>query len=222
VSGDLIDIAARVVFTLVPMILSLTVHEFAHAWSAKRLGDDTAERLGRLTLNPVAHVDPIGTLLLPIILLVWAGGFMFGWAKPVPVNPVRFTRKLSMRTGMLLVSAAGPISNIVLAVSSTAILAASLHVESLAAPAVVTDLLARMITINIALALFNLIPVSPLDGQKVLLGLLSGDAATAYERFSYQYGSWLLMGVMIFGGRIIAGPFQFVLQGLLGLFGLAA
>src|SRR5215471_12296793 len=97
---------------LVPLLLSLTVHEWAHAWSAYRLGDDTAAKLGRLTLNPIAHIDPIGTLILPLL------GVPFGWAKPVPVVASRFRRGVNMTTGMMITAAAGPLSNVVLAVLS--------------------------------------------------------------------------------------------------------
>ena len=99
---------------LIPLILSLSVHEWAHAWAAWRLGDDTARLLGRMTLNPIAHVDPLGTLLLPML------GVPFGWAKPVPVNPLRF-RNVSMPIGMMLTAAAGPISNVVLALGAAAL-----------------------------------------------------------------------------------------------------
>src|SRR5262252_9131058 len=101
---------------LVPLLLSLTVHEWAHAYSAHRLGDDTAERQGRLTLNPIPHIDLVGTLLLPLL------GVPFGWAKPVPVNPARFKRTVNMRTGMLITAAAGPFSNLVLAILAAVIL----------------------------------------------------------------------------------------------------
>ena len=105
------------VLNWIPVLLSLAVHEWAHAWSARRLGDDTADRLGRVTMNPFAHVDMMGTLLLPLL------GIPFGWAKPVPVNPVRFRREFSMVKGTLLVAAAGPISNVFLASICLAILA---------------------------------------------------------------------------------------------------
>src|SRR5580700_1620810 len=95
---------------LIPLILSLTVHEWAHAYSAFRLGDDTAARMGRMTFNPIPHIDPFGTILCPLL------GIPFGWAKPVPVNPTRFRRDVSMRTGMMITAAAGPISNLLLAV----------------------------------------------------------------------------------------------------------
>src|SRR5215831_21359818 len=97
---------------LIPLLLSLTVHEWAHAWSAYRLGDDTASMQGRLTLNPIAHIDPIGTLILPLL------GVPFGWAKPVPVNPTRFRRGVNMSRGMMITAAAGPLSNVALAVLS--------------------------------------------------------------------------------------------------------
>src|SRR5580698_8792478 len=100
---------------LIPLILSLTVHEWAHAYSAFRLGDDTAARQGRLTLNPIPHIDPFGTILCPLL------GIPFGWAKPVPVNPVRFNREISMRAGMMITAAAGPLSNLVLAVLCSAL-----------------------------------------------------------------------------------------------------
>src|SRR5579872_3573193 len=99
--------------TLVPLVLSLTVHEWAHAYSAFRLGDDTAARMGRMTLNPIPHIDPIGTILLPML------GIPFGWAKPVPITPTRFRRDISMRAGIMITAAAGPLSNLVLAVLCT-------------------------------------------------------------------------------------------------------
>jgi Zn-dependent protease len=208
------------VMVLVPMILSLTVHEFAHAWSAKKLGDPTAEAEGRLTLNPVAHIDPMGTIILPIILIISNAGFFFGWAKPVPVNPMRFTRKVTMRTGMLIVAAAGPLSNLVLATISVTVIAVLFHGGALGDLPMLRELLVRMLSINVALAVFNMIPVGPLDGQKVLTGLLKGETATRFERFNHQYGSWLLIAVIIFGGRLIAVPYAFILEGLLAVFGL--
>jgi len=146
---------------LIPLVLSLTVHEFAHAWSAYRLGDDTAARMGRLTLNPLAHIDPIGTILLPLLRVP------FGWAKPVPVNPARFRRDVSMSTGMMITAAAGPASNIVLAVVCTVAFA----LLSRLAPGALeaggggpAALLMRLIQMNVALGIFNLIPLPPLDG----------------------------------------------------------
>jgi Zn-dependent protease len=218
--NDLIHQIAQAGLVLVPMILSLTVHEFAHAFTAKKLGDDTAQMMGRLTLNPLAHIDLVGTIILPVVLLVWGGGFFFGWAKPVPVNPARFNRKISMRSGMMLTAAAGPLSNLVMATICTAMAALAYHNGWLNGLVFTRDLIGRMVLINIGLAVFNMIPVSPLDGQKVVSGFLSGNTALSWERFNLQYGWMLLMGVMIFGSRVIAIPFAVVLGGLITLFGV--
>ncbi len=218
--NNLIHEIAKVGLVLVPMILSLTVHEYAHAWSARKLGDDTAKMMGRLTLNPMAHIDLLGTVILPIFFTLWGGGFFFGWAKPVPINPARFTRRITMRTGMMLTAAAGPLSNLVLATLSVAFMAFAYHQGWLSGLVTTRDLLARLVMVNVSLAVFNLIPVGPLDGQKVVSGFLSGNTALAWERFNQQYGSWLILGVMAFGSRIIAIPFALVLGSLLQLFGL--
>src|SRR5512143_149477 len=103
-----------IIVSLIPLILSLAFHEYAHAWTAHRFGDDTAERAGRLTMNPLVHVDPIGTILLPLALSLSGAGFMFGWAKPVPVNPARFRRDVRMGPGMAWTAAAGPLANVAL------------------------------------------------------------------------------------------------------------
>ncbi|MGC4116659.1 MAG: site-2 protease family protein [Myxococcales bacterium] len=193
------------VMMLVPMILSLTVHEFAHAWSAAKLGDDTAERMGRLTLNPLSHIDLIGTILLPLM------GIPFGWAKPVPVNPVRFNRKVTMSTGMMITAAAGPISNMILAVLCTVIYGLLIRyapqtlVSQSTGDTGVSLLLQLGITINVALALFNLIPVPPLDGSRVVDGLIPARMRSRWENFT-RLAPFLLIGVMVFGGVLIRGP----------------
>lgn len=211
----------KAVMVLVPMILSLTVHEFAHAAAAKYLGDDTAERAGRLNLNPVSHIDPIGTVALPMMLLLVGGGFFFGWAKPVPVNPARFNRRVTIRTGMMITAAAGPAANLVLATLCQATLAVGFHSNALGAyPEPVLALLMRMLAINVGLAIFNMIPVYPLDGQKVLVGLLKPDTAIRFERFNLRYGSLLMMGLMLFAGRIMTFPFLLTLSGLASVFGM--
>lgn len=194
---------------LVPLLLSLTVHEFAHAWSAWRLGDDTAARRGRLTLNPISHIDPFGTLLLPLL------GVPFGWAKPVPIDPAQFTRKLSMRTGMMVTAAAGPISNILLAVLSTLAygLLFRFSPETVSGRSATAALLGMMIQINVVLALFNMLPVYPLDGSRVVDGLLPARMRPAWENIN-RFAPFLLLGVIVFGGSIIRGPRMFV-DGLL-------
>ncbi len=218
------NIILNIVMVLVPMILSLSVHEAAHAAAAYWLGDDTAKQMGRLTLNPAAHIDPVGTLLLPVAIVIMQGAVpgipFFGWAKPVPFNPIRFRKTVNMRTAAMIVAAAGPISNIVLAIVSVAFLSVAHHM-GIDLPRSVFALLLQMLSINIALAVFNMIPVYPLDGQKVLAGVLSHEMALSFERFNARYGSMLLIGVVLFGGRLIGGPFTFVFSTLISVFGLA-
>lgn len=186
---------------LIPLILSLTVHEFAHAWSAWKLGDDTAEREGRLTLNPLVHIDPIGTFLLPML------GIPFGWAKPVPVNPTRFRREVNMSTGMMLTAAAGPLSNVLLAMASAVSYGLTLRwaPDVLLANPGLRELLWLVMVMNVGLALFNMLPVPPLDGSRVVEGLLPYRLRGVWERV-LQAGPLLLLVVIFFGGRLIAGP----------------
>ncbi|HHO51244.1 MAG TPA: site-2 protease family protein [Deltaproteobacteria bacterium] len=160
-------LAARLLF-LIPLILSLSVHEWAHAWTALQLGDDTAQRQGRLTLDPLAHIDPVGTVLLPLI------GVPFGWARPVPVEPTRFDTGVSMRAGMLLTALAGPLSNGVLAIGALGLsLGLEASVPALVAPGSAgRGLLDAMVLINVLLGLFNLLPIPPLDGSRIVDGLL--------------------------------------------------
>ena len=151
-------------FVFVVIILSAVFHEYAHGWAAYQLGDDTAEKEGRLTLNPIAHIDPFGTLLLPLVLLFTAGIFI-GWAKPVPYNPYQLSDK---KYGELKVAIAGPATNIILAVmlGLVARLGGVLGLSGIA-----LELFAFAAYVNIFLALFNLIPVPPLDGSKVFATL---------------------------------------------------
>ncbi len=164
-----VDTIREVVMVLVPMVLALSVHEYSHARVAFWLGDRTAKSMGRLTLNPLAHVDPIGTLLLPIITVVTGSNFFIGWAKPVPVNPVSFSRRFSMRKGMMITAAAGPASNIVFALASIVAFGLCLRFGMTYEHALL-QLLVRLIQINFVLAIFNLIPLPPLDGGKILSG----------------------------------------------------
>jgi Zn-dependent protease len=165
----------KIILVLVPMLLCLSIHEYAHAASAWWLGDDTASRQGRMTLNPISHIDIFGTLLLPILFVVSNSSFFFGWAKPVPVNPVRFTRhfkgkRVTMATGMMITAAAGPASNLVFGFLSALALKASVTMGVTDGP--IFTLLLRLLQINYILAIFNLLPLPPLDGSKVLAGIL--------------------------------------------------
>ncbi len=189
-----------------PILFALTIHEYAHGWVAYRLGDPTAKLAGRLTFNPIAHLDPLGTILLFVARI--------GWAKPVPVNPYYFR---DPRAGMLYVSLAGPASNL-LAAFGFGLICRALGLRSLVPLhpgflGLLEMMLVFAVYINLILAVFNLIPVPPLDGSKILASLLSRDSAEAYEHFA-RYGSFLLFGVILLemftGVRIlwgIIGPF---------------
>jgi len=175
--------------SFIPVVLALTVHEWAHARVALHLGDDTALQQGRLTLNPLAHLDPVGTILLPLL------GVPFGWAKPVPVDPSRFRPDVTMGTGLLLTAAAGPVSNLILAMLSGAALrlaggfALALH------PAA-EFLLTRFTVINLAMALFNLLPVPPLDGSRIVDGLIPFGWRGVWNRFS-AFGVFILLAIFV-------------------------
>jgi len=201
----------RMLAVLIPLILSLSVHEYAHAWSAYRLGDDTASRMGRMTLNPIAHVDLIGTLLLPAYLMLSGAGFVFGWAKPVPVDPRRFRRDVGMGRGMAWTAAAGPISNVALALLTAIVAGLLLRFAPgfLRNGGGALELIESLIGLNVLLALFNLIPIPPLDGSRIVDGYMPYRLRPAWERVT-ALAPFLLIGVFIFGGRLIAGPASFV------------
>ena len=154
---------------LVPMILSLSVHEFAHAFVATRLGDDTPTADERVTLSPLAHIDPLGTLIVPALSIVLSGAAFIGWARPVGVNPARFHRGVSMRFGMALVAVAGPLSNLLLALLAAGALSRfPLHADPSPRLDALHALLAATFSINVGLCIFNLLPIPPLDGSRVL------------------------------------------------------
>ena len=184
-----LDLVA-IVIPLAIVLMSLTVHEAAHAWSADRLGDPTARMLGRISLNPIVHIDPIGTIVLPLISAL-TNLPLLGWAKPVPVNMSRFKHP---RRDFAIVAAAGPASNLAMAAIGGVLLLALTPREGLDA----YDIIRRAATINILLAVFNLIPVPPLDGGNVLMGLLPGPAAAAVETLR-PFG-FVILYALIFTG----------------------
>jgi len=168
------DLVRTIALNLLVMVLSLSVHECAHAWVAYCLGDDTAEKQGRLSLSPVSHVDPVGTLLIPTLNLVMSGSFGFiGWARPTPLTPSRFRSSVPPRGGEALVAVAGPLSNLVLAVLSLGIFAllrrsdVGLWDEGGRATGIAALLIA-MFQVNVGLMIFNMLPIPPLDGSKLL------------------------------------------------------
>jgi Zn-dependent protease len=199
---------------LIPLWLSLSFHECAHAWMAWRLGDDTAARLGRLTLNPLAHIDPVGTLLLPLL------GIPFGWAKPVPVQPQRFRPGVSMRTGMMLVAIAGPIANLILATICIVCFAtlARFYPAAIALGretergAGVGRLLEMMIFLNVLLAAFNALPIPPLDGSRVADALMPRAFRPAWEGL-YRLGPMALLAVIVLPRLVGVNLFYWPMHG---------
>jgi Zn-dependent protease len=213
----------QAVVLVVVLIASVVVHEVAHAWQARREGDDTADRLGRITLNPLPHLDPIGSVIIPF-LLAMSGGIIFGWAKPVPVNPANYRDYV---WGDIRVSMAGIVSNLILAVLSTLGLAVVVKIGSLAGPLggavqVAGQAFYFGISINLILAFFNLIPIPPLDGSHVVKHLLPRGLRKAYEGVG-QFGILILLALLWVvpqGFAVISTPVFFVTDLLFTVFGL--
>jgi Zn-dependent protease len=225
--GSMVQVFNEALLVLVPMVLSLTVHECAHARMAKWLGDDTAFLMGRMTLNPLPHIDPIGTVFLPLLTLMASGVVgagrvpFFGWAKPVPVNAGRFRRSIRVRTGLMWVALAGPVSNLLMALLSALLMGFMAHQGvGMDASAPWYALLEKLFWINIGLCAFNLLPVYPLDGKDVVAGFLSTEAAVRFERFNQQYGTMMLLGLVFFAREILSYPVVFLARGVMAVVGL--
>jgi Zn-dependent protease len=179
--------------TYVVLLFSLSVHESAHAWMAHKLGDDTALREGRVSLNPLVHIDPIGTVLLPL-LQIFTGLLLIGWAKPTPYDPANFRRDVTMRSGHMLVAGAGPVSNLILAVLFTFAFFVIVRTGVIEDPRnPVVTMVGLGIQMNVILALFNLVPIPPLDGSKVASYGLPGSLGERYDRVMEPYGYIILL-----------------------------
>ena len=188
-----------------PVLLAIVLHEVAHGWMADKLGDNTARWMGRLTLNPVKHIDPIGTIVIPLALVILNVGFVFGYAKPVPVN---FAKLNNPKQDMVWVALAGPLTNLVLAFFSAGLLSVTIHLPE--AMLWFTQPLAAMlqasIIINVVLFVVNLIPIPPLDGGRVAVGLLPNPLAYQLERIE-PYGFFILIALLILGiFQAVLGP----------------
>ena len=210
-----VDIGQLVIIFAV-LLFSLTVHESAHAWTAAKFGDPTAQRMGRISLNPAVHVDPVGTVLLPLVAFT-TGAPIIGWAKPVPVDARNLARP---RQDFLFIAAAGPASNLVLATMASVVMrmVPVSPVDFGVGPAVPVWTIAAMVfELNLLLAVFNMLPVPPLDGGNVLAGLLPAGLARAYDRVLRRWGFLVLYGLLLTGALsyLIEPPYLF-LSWLLG------
>jgi len=196
---------------VIPLIFAITVHEVAHGWVANQRGDATAKMLGRLTLNPIKHIDLVGTILVPAMLYFTGSPFLFGWAKPVPIN---FNALKSPKQDMILVALAGPVSNFIMALLWFLVIAFTLDTPD--------QFLFKMagfgITINLILGVFNLLPLPPLDGSRVVSALLPNKLAYEYNKLE-RYGLFILLGLLFLGifEQVILPIVKFILNHLLGL-----
>jgi Zn-dependent protease len=193
---------------LIAFIVSVSVHEFGHAWMANRLGDGTPKAQGRLTLSPLAHIDPIGTIVMPLVAALIPGMIPLAWGKPVQTNPVNYTRRMSQRTGHLLVALMGPAMNLFLAVLVSALFVGLAKAHVLTVDAAQT-LIQYGLVLNIVLLFFNLIPLPPLDGGAVLEGVLP-ESLQVIPQTLKRYGLLVFLLLLISGviGRVMAPAYH--------------
>ena len=197
---------------IIPLLFAITLHEAAHGWVASKLGDHTARMMGRVTLNPTKHIDPIGTIAIPLVLLISSSGFIFGWAKPVPIN---FNALRSGKSGMIWVALAGPGANLLMAIGWLFVMIIAINMNI----PVLIEMGRVGILVNCVLAVFNLLPIPPLDGSRVISALLPNRLSYQYNQLE-QYGLYILLGLMFLGGfnylvrpsvELLLSWFQYVL-----------
>jgi len=218
-----LSLIQKIIVMVPPLVFAIVLHEVAHGWVANKLGDHTARDMGRLTLNPISHIDLFGTIIMPLMLFILTDGkFVFGSAKPVPINPYNFK---DPKKGMALSSLAGPGVNLSMALLFTVVLRLALPLLHLGAPKTawewfalpVSLMLTYGVIINVVLAVLNLIPIPPLDGSRVAYWLLPSRQAAAYYRLE-PYGMLIILALFGFGilGKVMAPVVGFILMLLLG------
>ena len=201
-----LEVLYKVALFFPPFLFALCFHEYAHGWTARLFGDKTAEYMGRLTLNPIAHMDPVGTLVLPIAGVA-LGGFIFGWAKPVPVNPRNLRQP---KKEMFWIAFAGPLSNVLLGLMGAFAYLLVAHFFRNSTATAFVHMLEYFVVINAMLAVFNLLPVHPLDGGKVLARFLPDEINDKLEAFQH-YSGYILLAFLLLGGfRILWIPISFL------------
>lgn len=214
------NILSRLLIWAVPVLFSIVIHEVSHGWTAYKLGDNTAKNMGRLTLNPLVHVDILGTVILPFIMII-LGGPVFGWAKPVPFNPYNFHPRVDRRNGTTWVAASGPASNFILAFISSFVLVITQRFLS-GLPTLlymsIFQLAQALIFINLILGFFNLIPLPPLDGSKILMRFLPPSMEQQLLRLE-RYGMLILILILATGGfsTIVLGPVRLLYKFFLSI-----
>ena len=212
------EIVLKVVLAIIPILLAISLHEAAHGWVADKLGDATARMLGRLTANPLKHIDPVGTVLVPIIMIVTMG-FAFGWAKPVPVDMRNFKNPYK---DMALVALAGPLANLTMAVLWTLLLVFSMKILPQGNLANMLEIMANIgVVINLVLMALNLLPIPPLDGGRVVSGVLPRELADTFNRIE-PFGRWIIIFLLATGilGKILWPMVQAIQLTLFKILGL--